>query len=147
MKPVNSENRVHDSPPGTVGDCQRACLASILEMETADVPHFFDYPMSEGGEKGLKAQSEWLQQRDLAYIEIPVHGETVADALHWISAYTGDAHYMLVGKSRSGFMHVVVCRYDQVVHDPTYGKPQGIVGPDENGYWWVGFLVVSKACD
>lgn len=32
--------------PGNVGDCLRACLASILEVPLDRVPHFADYPAS-----------------------------------------------------------------------------------------------------
>ena len=39
MTPVDQEF-LHDPEAGSVGDCFRACVASVLEVPTAAVPHF-----------------------------------------------------------------------------------------------------------
>lgn len=39
MVPVDQEF-LHDPEAGSVGDCFRACVASVLEVPTAAVPHF-----------------------------------------------------------------------------------------------------------
>lgn len=39
MIPVDQEF-LHDPDAGTVGDCFRACIASVLEVPIAAVPHF-----------------------------------------------------------------------------------------------------------
>lgn len=128
-------------PPGTIGDCHRACIASLLELDAEDVPHFYDYPMDEGHEKGTEAQRMWLADQGLDYIELPIGGPTVSGALHFISHYTGELHYLFCGKSKTGNLHIVVARKDQIVHDPSFGDPHGIVGPDDAGYFWAGFIV------
>ena len=42
LKDANGDERP-DGPP--VGDCWRTCVASILDMDTADLPHFVDIQM------------------------------------------------------------------------------------------------------
>lgn len=141
MKAVDSLNKVHDDAAGLVGDCHRACIASLLELNAEEVPHFYDYPMEESGDQGTEAQRVWLAERGLAYVEIPTWHKTVDESLSFVGYYAGDVHYLLVGKSRLGFAHIVVCHGVEVVHDPTYGLPHGLAGPTDDGHFWFGFIV------
>ena len=36
-----------DDDAGTVGDCYRACIASLLDLPTQRVPHFMAMPLDE----------------------------------------------------------------------------------------------------
>jgi hypothetical protein len=40
MKPIDQEF-MHDPEKGIIGDCFRACIASILELDINEVPHFY----------------------------------------------------------------------------------------------------------
>ncbi|KKL22595.1 hypothetical protein LCGC14_2433870 [marine sediment metagenome] len=141
MKPVDSLFK-HHPEKGQIGDCHRAVIASLLEMKVEKVPHFFDYPMKEGGEKGAEACRVWLRQFGLKHLEIPFTGDTLEKALEYISYYDSDGYFTLTALSKSGENHIVVCHKGKIVHDPTYGDPHGIVGPtNTGGYWWFGWLV------
>jgi len=54
---------VKNDPPYSYGDCLRACIASLLEMPTANVPHF----VHDGCEPAITYQRvrEWLADRKL----------------------------------------------------------------------------------
>ena len=145
MIPVDCTVKVHDPANGQIGDCHRACVASLLDLPVDDVPHFFDYPVSEGGERGLAEQEKWLAKRGLFNLELPFTSESLDDVLSFISAYSGDTYYMLVAKSRSGQNHCVIAQGNKIIHDPTYGNPHGVVGPAKDGYWWAGWLTLSPA--
>ena len=111
-----------------------------MNLPAEDVPHFFNYPISHGGQPGIDAQDKWLASRGLYCLELPFTGDSVDDVLKFIAEYSGDTYYILVAKSRSGENHCVVCHKDKIVHDPTYGDPHGIVEPAKDGYWWAGWL-------
>lgn len=49
------------------------------------------------------------------------------------------AYYMLSGLSANGANHIVICRNDEIMHDPAIDD-SGIVGPMDNGYYYVSFL-------
>lgn len=51
---------VHDNPLATPGDCWRCCIAAVLQIPAADVPHFVEH------NGGLHYESEtqsWLAER------------------------------------------------------------------------------------
>jgi len=145
MKPVDCIIKNHDEEAGMIGDCHRACIASLLELDAFDVPHFFDYPVADGSDPGLKMQELWLAARGLAFIELPFHPDTkwaksTDEFLKFVSAYSGETHYMVVGLSIGGHNHSVIAKGDKIVHDPTYGEPHGIVGPCDSGFFWAGWI-------
>lgn len=64
MKPVAQA----DLTPGS-GDALRACVASILELLVQDVPNFITDPRGY-----LPALQEFLTQRGLAFVKMPLRG-------------------------------------------------------------------------
>lgn len=144
MKPVDSQIKEHTGNAGEIGDCHRACIASLLELPIEDVPHFYDVDdgayKNEHTKQAEEYQTRWLAERGLAFVELPFLGDTLEAVLKWVSFYSGETYYLLCAKSRGGHGHSVVCHKDKIVHDPTYGDPHGIVGP-EGDHWWVGWLV------
>lgn len=141
MTPVDSIIAVHDPENGQIGDCHRACIASLLDLPILDVPHFFDYPIDKGGDKGNKACEDWLNQIGLTCVEIPMKADSLDDFLDFVGKYTGKSYYFIVAKSKGGHNHCVIGHGNKIVHDPTYPGEHGIVGPTEGGWWWIGFLV------
>lgn len=101
---------LNDPAAGTVGDCWRACIASMLGRPRADVPHFVARPETE---------FDWLEQTQ-----------------HWLRAeYGQELHYVMakfpvekscsqyviiVGRSPRGLGHAVLASAatGELVHDP-----------------------------
>ena len=54
--------------------------------------------------------------------------------------FNPDIYFMLIGKSANGTNHVVICCNHKIVHDPS-PVDSGIVGPSNNGNYFVEFLV------
>ena len=142
MKPVNSLFRHNQD--GKIGDCHRAVIASLMEMKAEEVPHFFDYPTDQPSDNGVAAANEWLRQYGLVHMEVPATFSTLEDALKWAAAYSLGTHYTLTALSKVGENHIVICKGAKIVHDPTYGRSHGIVGPAKDGYWWFEWLVATQ---
>lgn len=105
--------KLHDE--NTVGDCFRACLASILEMDPSDVPHFVEL----GGDKWWILATEWCEENGLSLTySFKANGIREHLPLYWIAS----------GKSpRGDFNHSVVFFGDEMVHDP-HPSRDGIEG-------------------
>lgn len=120
----------HDPENGVWGDCGRTALACILDLPPASVPHFWDGGAC-GHELDVK-ENEFLSHHGMYKITFAVTG-TLEEVLDYFGDITCGSHYVLVGKSRLGCNHAVVCRGSAIVHDPSQDDT-GIVGPcDENG--------------
>lgn len=63
------------------GDCWRACIASILEMKSDDVPNFVALAGKRFGEDPHALALEWLRERGVALLEC--HGRDPKDAFNW----------------------------------------------------------------
>lgn len=137
MIPLKQKFR-HDPANGVYGDCARAAVASIFEMPLDDVPHFYDKDASDID--GKIAFTNFLLERGLRPISVPFPGAIpIEDILGTMRRLNPDVHYLLTGTSRSGVNHVVVCKDDQIIHDPSLDD-SGIVGPCSDGCWWLEFI-------
>lgn len=129
----------HDPERGQYGDCLRACIASIMDLDTADVPHFAD-----GGVDGDKAMARlrlWLNKHGFAPFIAAWPGEiTLSDLLQMHQTLNPDSVYVLFGGTGSGD-HCVVCRGGEIVHNPSWGGSH-VIGPLSNGTWQA--LVVGR---
>ena len=93
-----------DSP--TPGDCFRACVASILELPINEVPHFC------ATEEWIPPLQAWFRER--GWMPLLVAGD--------IGCWLLDAYHVAAGPgSRDGCAHCVVCRGDELAHDPLPG--------------------------
>lgn len=103
----------HDPANGIVGDCVRACIASILEMEMKDVPHFL------ATEDWLKSSAEWLKTHDLIMMTIPAQ---TWDFKAWLAAakVPGNVYYIIEDQSPRfpDELHAVVGCNGEQVYDP-----------------------------
>jgi len=127
----------HDPDNGVIGDCQRTAIACILNLDVEEVPHF--------GEKHWldtvafnKAIDDWLELRNLACVN-SCYDCSLETVLEWQNN-NPNCYYMLVGESGNGTNHVVIGRGDKIIHDPAIDC-SGIVGPDNQGLYWVTHLV------
>lgn len=124
MKPVD-QAFLHAPPFGDIGDCFAACLASILDMDRAQVPHFVTTQGPEqpgAGPVWWAATRRWLRSErgiDIASFDITEDFPTpcslyVSEPGDWQQYGIGD-----VQSPRGDFRHAVVVNLDgTVVHDP-----------------------------
>lgn len=124
----------HNAEKGTYGDCLRACIASILELNSDEVPHFY-YDGCDG-ETGSERITAFLLTLGLAPVYAPYDGdETYDDVMENAAHMTNGAHYILWGNTGdTGGDHAVVCQYDKVVHNPSWGG-NPIIAPTQAGIW------------
>lgn len=125
--------------PGPHGDCVRACVASILEMKSADVPHFYHDADPTSGRNRIR---EFLALLGYAPFWTTFNGsESIETLLETMGVVNENAYYILFASNGDG-NHAVVCRGGEIVHDPSlWRKP--IVGPLDIGDYVI--LVISKA--
>lgn len=94
------------------GDCLRACLASVLELPKAQVPHFVFNEST-----WFEDMQAWLRIRGLTCLCLPLGLPIYNDAL-W--AMLGPAIVIAgvyIGKDESR-RHAVVAQSGKVLHDP-----------------------------
>lgn len=145
MKPVDSMIKNHDPANGRFGDCYRACIASLLEMPAADVPHFcdgIDDDNADDAPEAVEAASRFVfEQTGCRLVEFPVEAGHLDTLLQNFGSRFEGIHYLLLGQSTRGTNHQVIGCGSKIVHDPTYGDPHGITGPARDGFFWVGMIV------
>lgn len=105
----------HD-PPSSYGDCVRACVATLLGLDTRDVEHFTRDGCN--GDTMIQRMREWLAPCGLVPFivsldatETPTH-ESV---LQVMQTENPDVPYILLTAG-----HAVVCRNGTVEHDPAW---------------------------
>ena len=94
------------------GDCLRACLASVLELDKAQVPHFMVHP-----DTWYEDMQSWLRLRGLSCLCLPL-GLPVYNRALW--GMLGDA-IVIAGVYIGGDAsrrHAVVAQAGKVLHDP-----------------------------
>jgi hypothetical protein len=144
MKPVFQSDR--GNPERTeAGDCFRACVASILELPLNTVPHFF-----QGQRVGTvispqreTAMQDWFGLRGMGFVTMPLWAETAVEAMGMFGNRYPNLYYILIGQTRKGVNHAIVCRGNYVAHDPA--RPAiGLAGPQGNGVFTVGIIAFSE---
>lgn len=138
MTPVHC--RVSHNPPHTYGDCIRACVASILNLDPEKVPHFIEDGCD--GETVHARIRAWLGERNLAPFWTHFDGSIpLEDILSLVGEQNPTAYYILYGATADGD-HVVVCRGGEVVHNPAWYRIP-FVGSPSWGCWTI--LVIGVA--
>lgn len=111
MSTFVDQEHFHDPDTGAVGDCWRACIASVIGCPTAEVPHF----VRDHGAEWFEATNAWLAER---------FGETVvyAPVETWPPDLSTRRPYVILngGSPRGEFAHCVVAdaATGDIVHDP-----------------------------
>lgn len=127
-------------PPDAYADCFRACIASILDLGSPDVPHFYHDGCD--GETGLARLTEWLAGRGLTAYLSAYTGEIAKDDLLQVcGANSFGGHYILFGNDTNGVNHCVVCCGAEVVHNPAWGRLP-VVAPTDDGHWLIMVIAV-----
>ena len=140
MKLQKQLNR-HFPERGIWGDCLRTAIACVLDLDPVDVPHFNDRSDGRTDEDVGRLLNDWLRGRGLAIITVSFNGETSLDDVLTAAGFGSmGLPYLLSGFSRTGCNHVVVCQGYEIIWDPSL-TDSGIVGPMNNGFWMVEWLV------
>ncbi len=131
MKPVKQQF-THDPDNGVFGDCQRAVIASLLELPIEEVPHF-----AEGGvdsdEFFIRLQS-FINSKGYAYLTVSAAAENV------FFGDCADVYHEIAGPSPrcNGVNHAVVGKNGEVFFDP-HPSDDGLAGSRED--WTFSYLV------
>ena len=127
----------HDPESGRYGDCLRACVASMLDMEANPeaVPHF--------AHDGASADvvNERLRQYLTEHHGLApwwAHYDPDLSLAEVLEAFKGGGgpHFMLFGQTADGGDHVVICRDGAVAHDPAWWRVP-LAKPGSHGAWSV----------
>lgn len=130
----------HDPENSTYGDCVRACVASVLNLDTEKVPHFFIDNCD--GLEGMRRVKVWLETRSLVPFWSNFDGDaSMTEIFEFMEGQNSTVHYLLFGRTSQG-NHVVVCRGGHVVHDPAWFRSP-LIGAADNGYWSVMVIAVA----
>lgn len=99
---------------GTYGDCVRACVASVLELPSNHVPHFY---VDGDGERAFDRLRQFLAERKLIPAYFPLICSNIDDVkLHMWAEYA-ETEYLLFC-SVDGGDHCIVGKGDKIIHDP-----------------------------
>lgn len=129
---------VKNDPPHSYGDCVRACVASIMHMESENVPHFYN---DGDGDASFDRMRIWLSQHGKipAYYPLP-RDYTLQDVLREVVDAYGSVEFMLFCQSRDGD-HCVIGQNGEIIHDPAWYRT-AIIGPHSSGVWIV--IILAK---
>jgi hypothetical protein len=132
----------HDPKNGTYGDCLRASVASLLDIEPPElVPHFADGGAS--AELTHERLRTWALSQGLVPFIIAYAGEyPLEDVLQAMENSNPGIAYLLFGRTSEN-PHVVCCGKGKVIHDSAWVKSP-IVAPTIDGYWVVMIFVSEK---
>ena len=142
-----------DPAKGVRGDCYRTAIASVLDMEPTDLPHYCD-----GRGEADSGYNRWLLGKGWQIVSVPVICGAEAPARHvveQVAEWSGvpRAAWILVGNARgsdkTGECHAVVVKSDGAIHDP-HPSREGLTGPlvsdvDGSACYWATFLVKEDA--
>lgn len=146
----------HDPDKGIWGDCYRTVLACLLRCDIDSVPNFVDPAVHKqfASDNFGGAIDEWLEQRGLRRVTVAFPQANNYEhkvnnvghiTRHFNTTSVGkNGYWLLVGRSKLGTNHVVICKADKIIHDPS---DSGIVGPaivgkgDDKRYRYYGHII------
>jgi len=127
----------HLPDEGVFGDCYRTCIACLLMLDPEDVPHEH---RQMGAEEFVAFYRGWLHDHGIHRLVIPLATQSVEEALRTAEIFSDGVPYIFLGTSRTGVNHAVIGHDGAIVHDPSL-TDAGIIGPCDDGYFWVEWLV------
>ena len=133
----------HDPANRQFGDCTRAVVAIMLDLQPQRVPHFAETSTDGFSEELYWARLEsFLDTLSLSWVAVPVRG-SVPDVLATMQ-HNNPGVYYIMGCVSPIAKHFVVCCGDQIVCDPATGEscePGHLRADEDTGLVWVHFLV------
>lgn len=139
---LQKQRYLHRPEEGTYGDCHRTAIACLLGLERDTVPHWGVHYGTAQFDAEAKA---FLAGRGLRALTFPVWADSPEKARWFMAQVNPGVYYLMVGKSRNGTNHVVICLDGDQVWDPAIDD-SGIVGGavDENGdsnWYWMDVII------
>lgn len=135
MKPIDQEF-IHRPEIGQYGDCQRAVIASLLELPISEVPHFLQLANGDPSVywEGLQA---FCRSRGYAYMTVPARSGAL------FCGDDGPIYHEISGPSPrgNGVFHAVVGCNGDVVFDP-HPSRAGLAG--DPATWEYAYLVAIQ---
>jgi len=133
----------HDPDNNIYGDCWRTCIACLLNVEPDTIPHFYNKDCQDP----QQAQHEMNRFLEASYgvkeISIPFDGASLDAVQSNFKERNDNLYYMLTGTSANGTNHCVICYNGEIIHDPALDN-SGIVGPCDDGFYWISFLAFEE---
>jgi hypothetical protein len=132
------QRQLFDEESGQAGDCWKCCIASILELDYDEVPHFVQLEQDGQVESYWNATIDWLRRRRLAVARFGLWGTEKPFLLfgsqkiayhfnapgHWIASVTS----LRIDREGNNIEHVVVMNGSSVIWDPHPLREQGHLG-------------------
>lgn len=118
MRPVD-KLVVHDPENGKYGDCMRACIASLMHLDTIEVPHFYE----NGPDDYYFKINTFLKNNNLKIIYTSHEGVI----------FYNDIYHLIFGKNPDGIPHACVAKNGKLVHDPNPSRA-GLIDVDSFGF-------------
>lgn len=131
-------------PPKTYGDCYRTAIACILGLERNDVPHFLHDGDEEAFDRRIGA---WLAENRLCMSSVAYDGgehESPERFLDGTKRFIRNTTFLFSGTSSLGSNHTVVAGDGAILWDPS-PEDSGIVGPMDDGHYWIDFILPDYA--
>ena len=122
---------IHDPENNQYGDCQRACVASLLELNSEDVPHFY---ITNDDMDFFFSLNDFLSKKGFIHLEtMPIDFD--------MAQFVGkaDVYHLIYGTTVRGTHHATVGLNGEVVHDPHPSKAGLCINQKEK--WTYAFLV------
>ena len=128
MTPVDMIDIWSPDKPDSVGDCFRACIASLFDLLPGEVPHFLQIELKARWSWNYSLD-QWLGPQGLWYCEFPYEIKTYTVFVPLKGMYAIGAG---ISPRRPDSQHAVVVklsRYQppEIIHDP-HPSRVGIVG-------------------
>jgi hypothetical protein len=115
MAPVDQTIFVHD--PQRPGNCFAACIATVLDLELHQVPHFIEYGITFGDAKDPHTASSGSHWWAMFLGFMAGRGLWVLELDSEVDAAPGEL-VLVAGMSPRGVVHQVIYRDGQLWHDP-----------------------------
>lgn len=141
-------NRVKSDPDnGFYGDCVRACVASVLDIDDPlTVPHFTDgLPTQENRERMILRLENYLGSQNLGTFWVHLPGvASFGEVMNYMLMNNPGTIYLLFCASgEPDADHCVVCEDDKIIHDPAW-YTRADKYPGTHGYWSVLVFITGK---
>lgn len=107
--------------PQHPGDCFTACIASLLDRPLKDIPDWFNglHNGQEVTSTAVEDMRTWFQMIGLYYFEFAFKMDMQA-VLKAMKVHHPGVHYLIIGETRGGMIHAIICKDDEVAHNPGY---------------------------
>jgi hypothetical protein len=132
------QRELFDAEAGTVGDCWRCCIASILELPYEAVPHFVANEVRGESDSYWNDTQEFLREQRFVLASFALWGTNTPFLRFGIEEprfhFTAPGHWIAAVKSPRFIedgepgSHVVVMNGSSIVYDPHPQRDDGHLG-------------------